>query len=639
MKQPERVKRPARRPEIGILTAAAVSLLVVASIFVIGEAYLSKVTLNLDQRGALLNTLLICDIIVFCASALATVLLSYFSSVSYGSRESRSLMSSKALPLYGILMLLPIIFVACDLAFKPLFFAQFEVEIALAMSVIGIISLIPFSVNVLDHIKPAGAIDSLISRVEEEFMGSGFDYPAESMAMQRPSLRGASGMGLMSLLKELWESGDSEPVMGALGRMEDIALSVKAPFNDPKRVSMASGMVSLMARAGSESARDEHYEVTYRAVDGLCEISGASGHKGISSLAFRSICSIHTFCSTCLDEQALAGLEVKLMEAYAALYDRTGRREVLELAASTAGKATASRMFAMEEYDGILYAAGAVYRRVAELDESEEYANKALTLLYEALTARTSEAAPADHACIKGEIGRAYMALAKAKNPVKSYKNAASAFEDAGKLMLPQVAPWDAAMYRSKAACAYTRLAEEYCKSKRYDDALGAARSALTLYAEATKFFEKRSAEEHADLMSNLGLTHTIISEVYLKSRMFDQSVKHASLALDAYSSAAEVTDAVSMPEQYASTKTSLGLTYVNMAEIHFREKRYENAITACDRAIAAYNEAIRIFDDKGKEKPAAIARKNLKKANDLFNTMMRVGVVERERKPLAVEQ
>jgi hypothetical protein len=73
------------------------------------------------------------------------------------------------------------------------------------------------------------------------------------------------------------------------------------------------------------------------------------------------------------------------------------------------------------------------------------------------------------------------------------------------------------------------------------------------------------------------------------------------------------------------------------MAEIHFREKRYENAITSCDSAIAAYNEALRIYDQKGKEKPAALTRKHLKKANDLFSTMMRIGVADR--KPLEIEQ
>ena len=55
-------------------------------------------------------------------------------------------------------------------------------------------------------------------------------------------------------------------------------------------------------------------------------------------------------------------------------------------------------MFVTEEYDGVLYFSGGVYRRLAEAGDSEEYANKSLMALFEALTARTEEAAPLDHA-------------------------------------------------------------------------------------------------------------------------------------------------------------------------------------------------------------------------------------------------
>jgi tetratricopeptide (TPR) repeat protein len=177
-------------------------------------------------------------------------------------------------------------------------------------------------------------------------------------------------------------------------------------------------------------------------------------------------------------------------------------------------------------------------------------------------------------------------------------------------------------------------LADEYCRGKRYDDALQAARSALALFPEAVKFFEKRSPEDLVEVSSGQGFAHTIVSEVYLRSRMFDLSLKHAALALDAYSLASRAIDIKTRPERYASMRANIGLTHVNMAEIHFREKRYENAITACDSAIAAYNEAIRIFDEHKKDKPAAETKKHLKKANDLFNTMMRIGVADR--KPLA---
>jgi len=179
----------------------------------------------------------------------------------------------------------------------------------------------------------------------------------------------------------------------------------------------------------------------------------------------------------------------------------------------------------------VLYLSGGVYRRLAEAGGSEEYANKALMALFEAMTARTAGASPLDHACIKGEMGRAYMALAKVKNPVKGFKSASQAFEDAGRLLDADAYPWDSALYRGKAAGAYTFLADEHCRSRRYDDAIQAARSALALYPEVLKFFEKRSPEDYAENSSNMGFAHTIVSEVYLKSRMFDRSLQHASSA------------------------------------------------------------------------------------------------------------
>ena len=635
--RPKKQAQKKQGTDISITTAAALSFLAVITVFIIGEAYLSKVILTVDERNALLNTLLLCDIVIFSISLLITAILWYLSSVYYGSRDSHSLLKSKALYFYGILMLLPIIFVATDLSFKPMFFMMMEVEIALALSAIGIIALVPFSVGILEYIKPGGIIVGLLEEIAKEFDEAGYNGPVEPAALQRPVLRGNAGTSLATLFNRLCESGDIEPVIHAIEQMKEISLEAREPFKDIKSIALSSGLVSMMSEAAYIAAKRGRHEVVYRAVDELLEVASTSGHQGISSLAFRSMGAIFDVCATCFDERALSRLETKLMEAYTVLYDRSGKPEALDMAVAMAEKASASRIFATEEFDGILYVTGGVYRRMAEAKESEDHANKALTVLYEALTARTAEASPLDHACIKGEIGRAYLALAKIKNPVKSYRSAASAFEEAGKMLDPKISPWDAALYRGKAACSYTMLAEEYCRTKRYDDAIQAARSALALYDDAVKFFQRRSPESYVETISNLGLAHTIISEVYLKSRMFDLSLKHAQQAIDSYTSAAHAIDLKLMPERYAFTRTNIGLTHVTMAEIHFREKRYENAITSCDSAIAAYNEALRIYDDKGREKPAATTRKHLKKANDLFSTMMRIGVADR--KPLLVEQ
>ncbi len=612
------------------------SLLAVISAFIIGEAYLSRVVLTADQRDAILNTFFICDILILCISLLIIVILWYLSSVSYGSHEGRSFLRSRSLYIYCALMLLPIIFTASDLAFKPEFFSLIDMEVAIALTAISVIALIPFSISMLEYIKPQGIITAFIEEIEKEFDAAGNEGPLEPAALQRPVLRGDAGTRLASMLDKLCMDGDTEPVIGALEQMKDISLDVSDTRKDLRSVALSSSMVSMMAETANIASKCGRQEVIYHAVDTLEEVAECSKHPGIASLAFRSLGSVFNICVACMDKRALTRLEATLMEAYSSLFDRTGKREALEMAVAMADKAATSKMFTAEEYDGILYLAGGVYRRMAEADESEDHANKALTVLYEALTARTAEASPMDNACIKGEIGKAYMALAKIKNPVKSYRSAASAFEDAGKMISSKISPWDAAQYRSKGAWAYTMLADEYCRTKRYDDAIQAARSALSLYGEPLKFFERRSSEDFVETASNQGLAHTIVSEVYLKSRMFDLSLKHAALALSSYSAASGAIDNKTLPERYAFTRTNIGLTHVTMAEIHFREKRYENAITSCDSAIAAYNEAIRIYDEKGREKPAAMARKHLKKANDLFSTMMRIGVADK--KPLAVE-
>lgn len=625
-------------PEIGIVTAVALSLLAVVGVFIVGEAYLSRVTLTADERSALLNTLLLGDMAIFGVSLLITALLWYFSSVHYGGRGRQGPLGSRALPLFGTLLVLPVVFVASDLAFKPLFFAKMDVEIALALSVIGVLALVPYATDVLEHIKPRGMLAGLIEEIRRQFDGSGQDGPLEPVALQRPVFRSSAGMGLASLLDRLCHAGDLEPVLAAQEAMKGIAIR-EAPQKSPRSIALASAMVTLIAETAVIAVKHGRHEVVYRALDDLGDVTERSPQPGIAALAFRSLGSVFNLCAPALDERALSRLETKMMESYAALYDRTRRPEALELAVAMAEKAVGSKMFVAEEYDGILYAAGAVYRRMAEANDSEEYANRSLAALQEALTARTAEASPLDHACIKGEIGRAYLALARIKNPLKCYRSAASAFEDAGRILDAGIAPWDLAVYRGKAASAYTFLADEYCRGKRYDDAIQAARGALALYPEARKFFERRSRADYAEVSSDLGFANTIVSEVYLRSRMFDVSLKHAALALDAYSAAAKAIDAGAAPERYAFLRTNIGLTHVTMAEIHFREKRYENAITACDDAIAAYNEAIRIYDEEGKPKPATAARRHLKKANDLFSTMMRIGVTERKPIPLAVER
>ena len=626
-------------PDIDLSMATIVSAFSLILILIVGVSFLSGVTLNRDEKDALLNTLLISDSIIFCAAVLSVALLWYLSSAFYGNMESRSPLRSKTLAACGSLILLPLIFIACDLAFRPQLFAAFDAWGAAALSILAAASTVVIIVHMVSSLKPHTMIDDLLADIERDHASAGVERSIGSDSGRYMGMPAASR--LEALMKKLYTSGDLDPVYGSLEKMERMALAPKAPFDDQKAISLSSTAVSLIAEAGIESAKAECYEVTLHVIDSLFDITERSAHGGISSLAFRHAGSIYMLCTSSMSEPDLAKLENKLIGSYATLFDRTGRRESLDLAAAMLDKAMASKTFTQDEHNNILYMAAGVYRRLAESDGSEEYASKALTILYEALTASRLTDDPIAYAMIKIELGKAYLALGKAKSAVKSYRGAAEAFEEAGNALAARTSPWDIASCQGKAAYAYTLMAEEYSRVKKYDEALEAAKKALSLYGDATKFFTSRkSAEENAMLMSNLGTTHTIVSEIFARSRMFDESLKHAQYALTAYSSVAKAANLGAIPERYAAMKVSIGQTYVTMAEINFREQHYESAISACDSSIAAFNEALRIFEDKGKDKSAAAARKHLKKANDLFNTMMRIGVTDKkiEQPPLLLK-
>lgn len=621
-------------PEIELSMATIVSAFSLVLLLIIGVSYISGVTLSLIEKNALLNTLLIIDTIIFCAAALSVATLWYLSSAFYGNAESRSPLRSKTLAICVGLVLLPLIFTACDLAFKPQLFSAFDAWVSTALSILAVASIIVMLADMVTSLRPGSMIDELLADIERDHASAGLERSLGSGSGRYMAMPSASRLN--AFMKKLYTSGDLDPVYEALEKMKRMALASKAPFKDQKAVSLSSTAVSLMAESGIESTKAECYEVTRHVIEDLFDITERSTHRGISSLAFRYAGSIYVLCTTRMSDPDLAKLENTLIGAYATLFDHTGRHESLDLAAAMLDKATASKTLTQDEHNHVLYLAAGVYRRLADADGSEEYASKALTILYEALTASQLTDDPISYAMIKIELGKTYLAQGKAKGTVKSFRGAAEAFEEAGKALTAETSPWDIALCHGKAAYAYTLMAEEYSRTKKYDESLEAAKKALALYGDAAQFFtQRRSAEENALLMANLGTTHTIVCEVFARSRMFDESLKHAQFALTAYSSAAKAASLNAIPERYAAMRVSMGQTYVTMAEINFREQHYEGAISACDSSIAAYNEALRIFEDKGQDKPAAAVRKHLKKANDLFNTMLRIGVADKKPEPV----
>ncbi|MCD1295157.1 hypothetical protein CUJ83_09120 [Methanocella sp. CWC-04] len=590
------------------------------------EMYTFRTSLDPAEANALLNTLLICDILIFCLSFIA-IILSWRISSAKGIGVQASIFGSLKFILFVIVMLSPIIFIGCQLSFKPGFFSEgMEVDIAIALSAIGVISLMPLTILIIKGMSSLQNIKAFIRDMKSEYLGSGEECSLEDLSMLKQVYRGTIETRLLSQLARLSTSGDSITLELALDDLKDTCIDAKS--DDPRSIALASGMAGLLAEAGINAAKDGNITVVRMVIDRLSEITKRSGKPGVSSLALRGMGAIYLSCESNMGEQ-VPRVQIKLASTYASLYDSTGKRECLELAMKMSEKAVAAYGESQhsDELIDALFVSGRIYRMAAELESDESSASISIARLTEALSLKNGIASPLDQAFIKNELGKAFIAMAKIRNPIKSYKSAVSAFSEASDLVTPGISKWDHSLILANSGYAYTMLADEYFKIRKFDEAISSARSAISSYSLPVQFFTlNRSAEDHASIMSNLGLAHTVISEIYSKSRMFEEALKHAHQALDSYTDSMSAYSKISTSNDLASIKTSIGLTYMTIADICFREKRYQEAISACDNAIAAYNEAVRIYDESGREKPASTVRKYLKDANDLFGTMMRIG-------------
>ena len=573
-------------------------------------------------RIALLNTLLLTDLFAFVVSAAAALLCLYMSSLRFG--DFRRAVPPEAFVVYGALALAPAAFILGDLVWKPSGLAPYELPIACGLSAIAVLAGVIFVAYAAIVTQPRGRVRALIGLVAEEYMRAGEAATAGAASAMRPPAGGPS-LALYGLLKRL-STGDPEPVLTALDQMAHIALDAAEKAPDVKSMAVSAGMVAHVIEAGAIGAAAGSEAITCQAIERLQEIATRVEVGPIASAAFRGIGYTYAEGAKHGGRFGTGALDPWLAGVYAAVHDETGWREALDKAAAAADRAlTARGALTVEERAQALFASGIVNRRLAEADHSEEKALLAISQLDEARAA--GAALPLDAALVDVEIGQAYVALAATKNPIKSYRKALSLYEEAGKTLSPGVARYDAAALESRRGYASAMLADEYDRVRRHDDALDSARSAIAFYKSAAKYFTpERSAEEHGAIMSGAGLAHTLISKIYTQSREFTGALKHANMAIDCYAAALESTCRERAPESFASLKESVGVAQVSLAEIYFREKRYDEAIAACDSAIAAYNEALRTYDGAGKEKQAGPVRKRLKEANDLFNTFMMIG-------------
>lgn len=575
------------------------------------------------EQMALMNTLFVSDTLAFMVAAAMVALCLYLSSLNFG--NPRGQFRLEALAVFFVIMVAPIVFTGAYILLQPEPLEDYGVNIALCLSVISIISGAVFIALSVMRLRPVERIDTLIARIRADYHEAGASASADDITIM-PQMTGTS-LSLMVLLKKLSATGDPGPARMTIDRLSQAALAEAGNPKDVKSIAAAGGLIAHIVEAGSIGAETGNLAIVCRAIERLKDIvTTAAGVEAVSSAAFRGI---GYTCNECMKQGGrfrTGSFDPWMAGVYASIHDATGKREALDQAAVTAERALADRStLTMEEQARALYASGQVLRRVAETDQSEEKALLAISRLAEARAMGTVGGLEA--VFIDIEIGRAYAILAAMKNPIKSYKKALSQYEEAARAMGPAVSRYDTAMLDSLQGYAHAMLADEYSKARRYDDALNSARSAIERYASAARYFTPgRSPGEHSLIMSGAGLAHTLISEIYTHSREFDGALKQATLAIDCYKSALEAADKEKSPEGYASLKVSIGIAQMDLAEICFKEKRYDEAVSACDSAIACYNEALRIYEGQGKEKQAAPARKYLKEANDLFNTFMMIG-------------
>jgi tetratricopeptide (TPR) repeat protein len=603
--------------------AAIVSLSLAAATIFLWLMYDGRGMPTAAERGALLNTLLLCDAVAFIVTAVAALLCLYVSSLYSG--DYRGAIGTDAYVLFFVVMLAPLAFLSADIAWKPGMLAGVETLIACVLSAIAIIGGILFVAIHVHHLRPRERIRAMIGRILEEYHVAGATATAGAIAIVQPTMAGPS-LDLFGMLKRSLQSGDPGPARSALDNMAKAALEAADRAPDARSLAIAQGMVAHVIEAGAIAAAAGSESIVCHTIECLRDIIVDSGTEQVATAAFRGIGYTYGECMRHVGHFRTLAMEAWLAGIYASIYDDTGKREALDKASAAADRALADgSVLTTEERSRALFASGQVLRRLAEAERSEEKALLAISRLDEART--IGSGSPLDAALVDAEIGQAYVALAPMKNPIKSYKKALSLFQDAGKTLTADVSRFDAALLQSREGYAHSMLADEYNRARRYDDALNSARSAIERYKSAAKYFTSaRSEEEHSVIMSGAGLAHTLICEVYTHARDFDDALKHATLAINCYTAALDAVGKERDPESYASLKVSIGVAQMDLAEICFKEKRYDEAINACDSAIAAYNEALRIYEGEGKEKLAAPARKQLKEANDLFNTFMMIG-------------
>lgn len=599
-----------------ILLAAIIA----AAIFV-WQAIATRSYVSPAEQSEILYTLFLSDTMFLVVSVALALLVIYLSSLS--GRGMRGIQYD-ALAVFIIVMIIPLVFIGCMMAFKPPGLYTYCVSISALLSGLSLLSSIGLILYAISSVQPLARVRHLVAQINSDFHQSGMEQSTNSIALRQPLVSSAT-LALLNLLKMLSEAGDTVTVKAGIDTMATLTMKVTGS-HDIKDLAMARSLICDIVETGAIGAETQNPGVVFHSIDRLKEISVKSKRVELSSMAFRGIGYVYSACLKCRGCIRVSLLDSWLAQVYLQIYDSSGRPESLNHAVKAAERMVACKDdLAPEEQSHMLFVAGQVYCRQARVEKSADKAMLSISMLEQGLS--SGESGLLDKALINAEVGRGYVVLAASRNPVKSYKKALSAFEDAGKTLTAAVSPWDAAWLEADTGNASVLLADEYYRTRRYDDALASARSAIEHYAVASRFFTPdRSKEVHGRIMSDAGLAHTVISEIFLRSHQLNDALKHVSLALSCYGTAVRMIDREYAPDAFASLKVTMGLAQASMAEMCFKEKRYDEAITACDSAIQSYNEAVKVYDGAGKDRLATETRKHLKQASDLFNTFLMIG-------------
>ena len=593
---------------------------IAAAIFV-WQAIATRSYVSPAEQSAILHTLFVSDTLFLVISTALALLIIYISSLSGRGMKG---IQYDAFAVFIIVMIVPLAFIGCMLAYKPPGLYNYCISISSLLSGLSLLASICLILYAISSVQPLARVRYLVDQINSDFHQSGLEQSTKSIALQQPLVSSAT-LALLNLLKMHSETGDTATVKAGINTMA--ALVMKATGSpDLKDMAMARSMICNIVETGALGAETQNPGVVYHTIDRLKEISIKSRRVELSSMAFRGIGYVYSACLKFRSGIRVSLLDSWLAQVYLQIYDSSSRPESLNHAVKAAERVVACKDdLAPEERSNLFFVAGQVYCRQAKVEKSSDKAMLSISMLEQALN--SGESGLLDKALINAEVGSAYVILAAFRNPVKSYKKALSSFEEAGKTLTVSVSPWDAARLEADIGNASVLLADEFYRIHRYDDALASARSAIEHYSFASSFFTPaRSKEVHGRIMSDAGLAHTVISEIFLRSHELNDALKHVSMALSCYTTAVRMIDREYAPDAFASMKVTMGMAQASMAEICFKEKRYEEAITACDSAIQSYNEALKLYDGAGKDRLATETRKHLKQASDLFNTFLMIG-------------